>query len=84
VPSVIDPVDTALPYSHKPILDSYDSGEECSFYHWLDVCRLVDDADLNSAEDSILYSTEIEQAMNETLSEVEPATAYQHFSSDVV
>ena len=80
--SVLEPVH-ALPHSHKPLLDSYDSGEECSFYHWMEVCKLVDDADLPLAEEAI-YSAEFEKAMEETLSEVESATAYQHFAGNVV
>jgi hypothetical protein len=26
----------------KPNLTSYDSGQECSLAHWLEVCRLVE------------------------------------------
>ena len=34
----------------KPILDSYDSGEECSLSHWIELCKLVDESDLPEAE----------------------------------
>lgn len=27
------------------VLDSFDSGDECSFQHWVEVCQLVDDGD---------------------------------------
>ncbi len=81
--SVLEPVHT-LPHAHKPFLESYDSGEECSFYHWMEVCKLVDEADLPLGEEEGIYSAEFEKAMEETLSEVESATAYQHFAGNVV
>lgn len=82
--SVLQVTRTALHYSHRPILDSYDSGEECSFYHWIEVCKLVDDTDNASADEEAMYSPEFVKAMEETISEVEPATAYQHFAGNVV
>ena len=84
MPAIIDPIYAAVPHSHRPILDSYDSAEECSFYHWIEVCKLVDDADIPAADEDIPYSREIEAALEETLSEVESATAYQHFAGNVV
>jgi hypothetical protein len=85
VPAVLEPTYAAAPRSHgKPILDSYDSGDECSFYHWLEVCKLVDDADLPSVDEGLPYAREIEEALEETMSEVEPATAYQYFAGNVV
>lgn len=66
------------------ILDSYDSGDEFSFNHWIEVCRLVDLFDDPSLAEGIEYSWEIEEALEETMSEVEPATAYQHFAGNVV
>ena len=80
--SVLEPVHT-LPHAHRPLLSSYDSGEECSFYHLMEVRNLVDQADLDLADEGI-YSAEFERAMEETLSEVESATAYQHFAGNVV
>lgn len=82
--SVLEQAPAARPYSHKPILDSYDSGEECSFYHWTQVCKLVDDAEIFSADEKAMYSKDFVKAMEETMSEVEPATAYQHFAGNVV
>ncbi len=35
----------------KPILDSYDSGEECSLSHWMELCKLVDESDLSDCEE---------------------------------
>lgn len=32
-------------HSLKPFLKSYDSGEECSLFHWVEVCKLVDECD---------------------------------------
>lgn len=82
--SVLEPPHTALPYSPKPILDSYDSGQECSFCHWLEVCKLVDQAENAPAGEGAMFSREFEKALEETLSEVESATAYQHFAGNVV
>ena len=84
VPAIIDPILAAVPHSNRPILESLDSGEECSFYHWVEVCKLVDDADIPPADEEIQYSREIEAALEEALSEVEPTTAYQHFAGNVV
>ena len=82
---VLEPTHAAHPHSQgRPILDSYDSGDECSFYHWLEVCKLVDDADLPSVDDGYPYTKEFEEALKEAMSEVEPATAYQHFAGNVV
>jgi len=81
--SVLEPGHT-LPHVHKPLLESYDSGEECSFYHWIEVCKLVDEADLPLAAEEAIYSAEFEKALEETLSEVETATAYQHLAGNVV
>jgi hypothetical protein len=50
----------AVPPSEKPILDSYDSAEECSFYHWIELCKLVDESD----------GLEIEELVEVTASEV--------------
>jgi hypothetical protein len=35
----------------KPILDSYDSGEECSLIHWMELCRLINESDLTDREE---------------------------------
>jgi hypothetical protein len=48
------------------------------------VCKLVDDTDNASADEEAMYSPEFVKAMEETISEVEPATAYQHFAGNVV
>jgi hypothetical protein len=81
--SVLEPAHT-LPRVHKPLLESYDSGEECSFFHWMEVCKLVDEADLPLKAEEAIYSAEFEKALKETLSEVETATAYQDFAGNVV
>ena len=81
----IEPSHAAVPRSHgRPILDSYDCGEEFSFYHWIEVCKLVDEGDEASTDKVPPYSAEFEKALEETLSEVESSTAYQHFAGDVV
>jgi hypothetical protein len=46
--------------SGKPILNSYDSAEECSFYHWIELCKLVDEND----------GRELEERIEVTISEV--------------
>lgn len=39
-------VPTAHPYVHvRLVVESFDSGEECSFQHWMEVCKLVDEGD---------------------------------------
>ena len=74
-----------VPRPHRrPILDSYDSGDEFSLHHWIDVCKLVNEANDPSLEEGIVFSPEFEDALQETMSEVEPATAYQHFAGNVV
>jgi hypothetical protein len=85
VAAVLEPKYAAISRSRgKPILDSYDSGGEGSFYHWLEVCQLVNDADLPSFDEGLPYAREIEEAREETMSEMEPATAYKHFAGNVV
>ena len=75
----------AVPRSHgRPMLESYDSGEEFSFFHWMEVCKLVDEADVPSKDEEPRYSAEFEKALEETLSEVESSAAYQHFAGNVV
>jgi hypothetical protein len=75
----------AVPRSHaEPGLDSHDSGEEFSFYHWIEVCRLVDEADVSTINKGLLCSAEFEEALKKTLSEVESATADQNFTGNVV
>lgn len=34
------------------VLESFDSGEECSFQHWVEVCQLVDDDDVVQVSDA--------------------------------
>lgn len=46
--------------SDKPILNSYDSAEEFSFYHWIELCKLVDESD----------GLEIEETVEAVVSEV--------------
>jgi len=82
--AILEKTHAALPRSRRPILDSYDSGEEFSFYHWTEVCKLVNAGDEPSATEEPCYSAEFEEALKETLSEVESSTTYQHFTGDVV
>ncbi|HEV2134881.1 MAG TPA: hypothetical protein VGR47_11650 [Terracidiphilus sp.] len=39
--------------SGKPILNSYDSAEECSFHHWIELCKLVDESDDQELEEPV-------------------------------
>ena len=68
----------------KCTLSSYDSGEEFSIYHWVEVCRLVDEDDVPLEDEGLPYGEGIEEALEGTLSEVEAATAYQDFPRHVV
>lgn len=70
-----------------PFLESLDCGEEFSIFHWIEVCKLVDEADLPEADGAL--PAEFERALEETLLresllEVEPSTAYEHLASHVV
>ena len=55
---VLDPVRRPQPES-KPRLTSFDSGQECSLDHWLEVCKLVEkedfDLDRYVFDDSCLF-----------------------------
>ena len=83
--ALIETSHAAVPRSHgRPILDSYDSGEEFSFHHWIEVCKLVDEADEPATDEEPRYSAEFEKALKETLSEVESSATYQHFAGHVV
>ncbi len=83
--AILETSHAALPRWHgRPTLDSYDSGEEFSLYHFMHVCRLVDEGDESSAAEEPCYSAEFEEALKETLSEVESSATYQHFAGDVV
>ena len=57
-PSLDSTLDVAS--SARPTLKSYDSGEECSFYHWIELCKLVDDSE----------DPEVEEPAEATMSEV--------------
>lgn len=50
-------------------LESFDSADECSFQHWIEVCKLVDDGDV------VAEIEEVQVEMNDTqvLPEMEPA-----------
>ena len=65
-------------------MDSFDSSEEYSLYHWIEVRKLVDEADMPFFDEGLEYAREIEKALGEAVSEVEPATTYQHFARNVV
>jgi hypothetical protein len=83
--ALLDSTHAALPRPHdKPILDSYDSGEEFSFYHLLQICRSLDEPDFPVADQELSCCTQSEEALEETISEVEPAATYQHLAGNVV
>lgn len=50
--SVLHPQPAVSQTQKKPILDSYDSGEEFSFYHWVEVRKLVDNEEAGASSDS--------------------------------
>lgn len=68
----------------RPVLHSYDPSEESSLYHWLELSRLVEEADISAEDRESLPADEIEKDPRETMSEVEPATTYQHLAGNVV
>lgn len=85
MPELMPIMPNTIPHSHtRPMLVSFDSGEECSLTHWMEVCKLVDEADVPDPHEGMELTPELERAIEETMLEVEPATAYQHFTGDVV
>lgn len=63
MPELIQTVSAAHSFTHvRLVVESFDSGEECSLQHWLDTCRLVDEGD----QEEQLTDTEV-------LPEFEPA-----------
>lgn len=63
---------------HSPArlrLESFDSGEEFSLEHWMDVCLLVDQADIPASGIAEGFPVELERAMEDAILEVESATA---------
>jgi len=72
----VDRESNVFVYSLKPILESYDSSEECSLDHWIEVSRLVDELD----DTAVPSKTVVAVAASEVKS---PAT-YQHFAGNVV
>lgn len=81
----VEPTHAAFPRSHGgPILDSCDSGEEFSLYHWVEVCKLVDEEDMPPANQGFPSPAELEEDLERTWSEVKTATAYKNFPGDVV
>ena len=83
--AVLERTPSAIPHSHgRPRLVSYDSGEDFSFYHWIEVCKLVDEGDTPLMDDGLPGTAEFEEALEESMSEVEPATAYKNFAGNVV
>jgi hypothetical protein len=44
--ALIDSATLARQHAHvRLVLESFDSADECSFQHWIEVCRLVDEDD---------------------------------------
>lgn len=63
MPGLMESVLIAPSGAHvRLVLDSFDSGEECSLEHWLEVCQLVDDADMPAPLDEAELVDELEQA----------------------
>jgi hypothetical protein len=85
MPAVLHPTHTAAPRPPRRAgLNSCDSGEEFSFHHWMEVRRLVDEADIPLKDEGLPYLQKTEEAPEETTSEVESPAAYQHFPGNVV
>jgi hypothetical protein len=52
--AVLESAHAAVPRSlDRPILDSYDSGEEFSYYHWVELCRLIEQDDSSSLDEDL-------------------------------
>ena len=51
-----------VPASHeRPRLNSYDSGEEFSIDHWIEVCKVVDEFEFN--DEGLPFREENEEAL---------------------
>ena len=62
--ALVEPTHAAVPRSHgRRRMDSYDSGEEFSFFHWIEICKLVDEADVPSENQGLPYSEEMGEAL---------------------
>jgi hypothetical protein len=42
-----------VPQCCKPILNSYDSLEECSLNHWIELCRMLDESERPELEEPV-------------------------------
>lgn len=60
----------------RPSLDSHDCADEFSFYHWIEVCKLVDESDAPFDNVGPPDIDQVKETLEEVLSEMEPATAY--------
>ena len=49
----------------RPRLDSYDSGEEFSMDHWIEVCKAVDEPDTPLSNEGLFSPQEIEEALEQ-------------------
>jgi hypothetical protein len=62
--ATLQTVPTAHPSSHvRLVLESFDSAEECSFHHWIEVCKLVDEGDVPGGLNDIENIPELEPAV---------------------
>lgn len=46
----------SVPGPEKPFVNSYDSGEECSIQHWMELCKLLDENDVPEFEVSLEHT----------------------------
>jgi len=61
--ATLQTVPTAHPSTHvRLVLESFDSAEECSFHHWLEVCKLVDEGDVPAEPTDAEMIAELEPA----------------------
>jgi hypothetical protein len=60
---LIQTASTTHPTVHvRLVLESFDSGEECSFQHWMDVCRLVDEGEISGERNDTEIIADLEPA----------------------
>lgn len=61
--ATLQTVPTAHPNTHvRLVLESFDSAEECSFHHWLEVCELVDEGDVPGGRNDTEMIPDLEPA----------------------
>ena len=83
--ALLDATHAAVLHAHdKPMPDSYDSGQEFSACHWIEIRRLVNEDNVLLKNEGLPFGEEIEEALEEIKLEMESAAADQNFAGHIV